>query len=65
MKTAAPVPLRTASQMYQPVKGSSLGSRYFVVAANQDLRIAAKWESGALAIRIEGPKPAEPEPKRV
>ena len=55
MKTAAPVPLRTASQMYQPVKGSSPGSRYFVVAANQDLRIAAKWEHGALAIRIEGP----------
>ena len=65
MKVATPVPLRTASQMYQPVKGSSPGSRYFVVAANQDLRIAAKWESGALAICIEGPKPAEPEPKRV
>ena len=55
MKIATPVPLRTASQMYQPVKGSSPGSRYFVVAANQDLRIAAKWDSGALAIRIEGP----------
>ena len=56
MKTAEPVQLRIATQMYQPVKGSSAGSRYFVVAANQELRIAAKWESGALAIRIEGPK---------
>ena len=57
MKTAAPVQLRNAGMMYQPVKGSSAGSdRYFVVAANQELRIAAKWESGALAIRIEGPK---------
>lgn len=55
MHTATPVKLRDAKQMYQPVYGTSSGSRYFLVAANQDLRIAARLEAGTLSLRIEGP----------
>jgi len=56
MKTATPVKLRDATQMYQPVRGTSAdSSRYYVVAANKDLRIAARLESGTLSVRIEGP----------
>ena len=40
--------------MYQPVKGTSQGSRYFVVGGNQDLRIAARLSGGTLSVRIEG-----------
>ena len=55
MFTSTPVKLREATQMYQPVYGTSSGSRYFVVAANDDLRVAARIEAGTLSIRIEGP----------
>ena len=40
--------------MYQPVHGSSTGSRYFMVAGNADLRIAARFKGGTLSVRIEG-----------
>jgi hypothetical protein len=56
MKSATLVKLRDATQMYQPVQGTSSGSRYYMVAANNDLRIAARYKSGTLSIRIEGPK---------
>jgi hypothetical protein len=55
LKTAAPIKLRDATQMYQPVKGSSPNSRYFLVAANDDLRIAARYKGASLSVRIEGP----------
>ena len=55
MKWATPVKLTDATQMYQPVYGTSGGSRYFVVAANKDLRIAARFQGGSLSVRIEGP----------
>lgn len=56
LKTASPVKLRDATMMYQPVHGTSPGSRYFVVAANKDLRVAARYTSnGKLSVRIEGP----------
>lgn len=55
MKKSAPlIPLRQATQMYQPVQGTSAGSRYYVVAANADLRVAARFQSGTLSVRIEG-----------
>ena len=54
LKTAAPVTLRDAKMMYQPVKGTSHGSRYFVVGGNQDLRIAARLSGATLSVRIEG-----------
>jgi hypothetical protein len=55
MKTAEPVKLRDATMLYQPVRGSNATSRYFVVGANADLRIAARWKGNNLSVRIEGP----------
>jgi hypothetical protein len=55
LKTAVTAKLRDASKMYQPVRGTSAGSRYFVVGGNPDLRIAARLQDGTLSIRIEGP----------
>ena len=55
LKTGELVKLRDATMMYQPVHGSSTASRYFVVAANKDIRVAARWKGSALSIRIEGP----------
>lgn len=53
--TKAPlIKLRDANQMYQPVLGTSAGSRYYVVAANADIRVAARYLPGKLSIRIEG-----------
>lgn len=55
MKKSAPlVQLRQATQMYQPVAGTSAGSRYYVVAANEDLRVAARFSGGTLSVRVEG-----------
>lgn len=55
MLTAPTVKLREATAMYQPVLGTSGTSRYFVVAANKDLRVAARYTGASLSIRIEGP----------
>ena len=54
MQTAPPVPLAQAQTMYQPVVGTSSGSRYFVVAMRPDLKIAARLTGGKLSVRAEG-----------
>jgi hypothetical protein len=54
LKTLPVCKLREAKKMYQPVHGSSTGSRYFMVAGNADLRIAARFKGGTLSVRIEG-----------
>ena len=54
LKTAPTVPLLQATQLYQPVKGSSSHSRYFLVGANSELRIAARYKQQSLSIRVEG-----------
>ena len=54
MSKNATVKLRDAHAMYQPVQGTSQGSRYFVVAGNDDLRVAARWNANTLSVRIEG-----------
>jgi hypothetical protein len=54
MKTAPPVKLRDATMMYQPVSGSSPGSRYFVIAAGKGLRIGARYAQDSLSVRVEG-----------
>lgn len=59
LQTATPVKLRDATQMYQPVKGTSAGSRYFMVAANKDVRIAARCHGTSLSVRVEGPNLAK------
>ena len=55
LTTATPVKLRDATMLYQPVMGTSGGSRYFLVAANKDVRVAARIKGMALSVRIEGP----------
>ncbi|MCO5157860.1 MAG: hypothetical protein M9945_14120 [Aquamicrobium sp.] len=55
IKTADLVKLRDATLMYQPVHGSSAGSRYFMVAGNSSIRVAARYKGGTLSIRLEGP----------
>lgn len=54
--TANPVKLRDATMMYQPVMGTSSGSRYFMVAANAKIRVAARLLGESLSVRIEGPE---------
>jgi hypothetical protein len=56
LKSAETVALLHAKAMYQPVRGSSSGSRYFVVGANEELRIAARFKEHSLSVRIEGPQ---------
>lgn len=55
IKTDPTVQLADATMMYQPVRGTSGGSRYFVVGGNDDLRIAARYQNQTLSVRIEGP----------
>ncbi len=55
LSSAPTAKLRDANKMYQPVKGTSGGSRYFVVGGNPDLRIAARLKDGTLSVRVEGP----------
>lgn len=49
-----PIKLSEATQMYQPVRGTSHGSRYIVVAMTENLRFAARVKSKALSVRVEG-----------
>lgn len=54
MAAAKAVKLRDATAMYQPVIGTSANSRYFLVAARHDLKMAARWSGNQLSVRIEG-----------
>lgn len=54
MKSATPVPLAAANRMYQPVNGTSKGSRYYLVAGRSDLGVAARYDGHKLSVRIEG-----------
>jgi hypothetical protein len=56
LQTGEKMQLCDATHLYQPVRGSSGSSRYFMVAGDDDLRVAARYSStGSLSIRIEGP----------
>ncbi len=56
MMTADRVNLAEATMLYQPVLGTAEGSRYFVIAASERFKIAARVKSNTrLALRIEGP----------
>ena len=59
LKTATTVPLMKATHLYQPVKGTSSGSRYFALAIGAQIRIAGRWQKShnghGLALRVEGP----------
>jgi hypothetical protein len=54
MLTLEPVPLSTAVRLYQPVRGTTHSSRYFLVAAASDLRVAARYKNNTLSVRIVG-----------
>jgi len=47
-------PLKDATQMYQPVRGTSGGSKYFVVALSDDVKVAARVQGNAVSVRAEG-----------
>jgi len=53
-KTAPLVRLIEATQMYQPVEGSTEGSRYFVVAGSPRIKVAARYKNQKLSCRLEG-----------
>jgi hypothetical protein len=55
IKSGPKIKLRDAHKMYQPVFGTSTGSRYYLVAGNEDIRIAARYVGSQLSVRIEGP----------
>lgn len=57
--SAPPVKLRDADKLYQPVHGSSAGSRYFLIAGNDELRVAARYTGSTLSLRVEGSKIAD------
>jgi len=54
MTSMTPVLLKDATRLYQPVKGSSPGSRYFVVGwTDRGTKIAARVSGTALSVRAE------------
>ena len=57
------VQLRNAEMMYQPVRGTSNDTRYFMVGAAMGLRVAARYKGSSLSVRIEGTKFALLKPK--
>ena len=54
MKYAKRVNLKDANSMYQPVKGTSDDSRYYVIGGNEEFKVAARYSGSKLSIRIEG-----------
>lgn len=58
MLTAPTVTMLEAKKLYQPVRGTSSGSRYFMIAIGPALRVSARWKTSptaeGLALRVEG-----------
>jgi hypothetical protein len=52
------VDLNDATALYQPVRGTSGGSRYFVVGLADGLKVAARILGNAVSIRVVGPSTA-------
>lgn len=53
-KVTTPVPLSEASDVYHPVKGTSKGSVYYVVAMLKGMNIAIRTKTNAISLRAEG-----------
>lgn len=49
-----PIKLVHATHLYQPVKSTSAGSVYFLIAARDDLHVACRCLGNKVSIRIEG-----------
>jgi len=54
MEKVPAVPLVNAAALLQPVHGSGEGTRYFVVAMNDHVRVAARYKGQTLSVRVEG-----------
>jgi len=54
MDLAETVKLRDATHLYQPVSASSSGSRYFLMAGNTNIKLAARYLQSQLSMRVEG-----------
>jgi len=58
LMSAPTVTMLQATKLYQPVRGTSSGSRYFIIALSPALKVAARWKqapaSEGLALRVEG-----------
>jgi hypothetical protein len=53
--------LRDATKLYQPVKGTSTGARYYVVGISKEgVKIAVKKPDSAISVRVEAEKPIPP-----
>jgi len=53
IKDGEPVKLAMATRLYQPVLGTSGGSRYFLVARGGRLVVGARLRDGKLSVRVE------------
>lgn len=53
------VALKDAEMMYQPVRGTDPSSRYFVIAMNERVKVAARVANGKVSVRVEGALTAE------
>jgi hypothetical protein len=48
------VPLRDATQLYQPVRGTSLDARYYVIGISKDgIKVAMKKPKEGMSLRVE------------
>ena len=60
-KTAKTMALKDATDLGQPVKGTSLGSIYRVVALNDRVKVAAQIKGSDMSLRVEVKSPTEQE----
>jgi hypothetical protein len=54
IKNALPIPLKSATHIYTPVRGTSEGARYFLVARYTDFAVAVRVKGDSMSVRIEG-----------
>jgi hypothetical protein len=54
IKSAPTIPLKQATKIYTPVRGTSEGARYFLVARYSDFSVAVRVKGDSLSVRIEG-----------
>lgn len=55
LQSAGLIPLSNATRLYQPVKGSTPGKRYYCVALSDVFRVGAAWSGKELSLRFETP----------
>lgn len=51
------LPLEDAEMLYQPVRGTSNGSKYFLVARAGSLKVAARVMANSVSVRVVGTDP--------